>query len=138
MIGTARAAGIGEDQDPLLVIHEGLCLGEIGRAGAGLDRETIEAARSCFAHDAPRAAGHFRHHLGAEALHDLIERALDGGERRQALDHAVASFDGVPALDRLAVKGDGPGREIALAVGEGSKSWVGKPCASNRERIRAA
>ena len=41
-----------------------------------------------------------------------------GGERRQALDHAVAPFDGLAALDRLAVAVDGPGREIALAVGE--------------------
>ena len=119
MIGTARAAGIGEDQDPLLVIHEGLRLGEIGRAGAGFDRETVEPTRSRFPHDAPRAAGHFRHDLRAEPLHDLVERPLHGGERRQALDHAVAPFDGLAALDRLAVAVDGPGREIAFGIGEG-------------------
>ena len=39
MIGAAGAAGIGEDQDALLVIHEGLRLGEIGRTGAVLDAE---------------------------------------------------------------------------------------------------
>ena len=44
MIGAPGAAGVGEDEDALLVIHEGLRLGEIGRAGAGLDGETVETA----------------------------------------------------------------------------------------------
>ena len=114
MIGTAGAAGVGEDQNALLVIHEGLRLGEIGRAGAGSRRREPVA----LAHDAPRAAGHFRHHLRAEAVQDLVERALDRGKRGEALDHAVARFDGLAALNRIAVAIDGPGREIALAVGE--------------------
>ena len=42
VIGAAGAARVGEDEDALLVIHEGLRLGEIGRAGAGLDGETVE------------------------------------------------------------------------------------------------
>src|ERR1700730_11242922 len=54
MIGTAGAAGIGEDQDALFVIHEGLRLGEIGRAGAGFDGETIEVGPSCLCDGAPR------------------------------------------------------------------------------------
>ena len=41
MIAAPGAAGIGEDQDALLVVHEGLRLGEIGRAGAGLDGEPV-------------------------------------------------------------------------------------------------
>ena len=41
------------------------------------------------------------------------------GAASQALDHAVAAFHGLAALDRLAVAVDRPGREIALAVGEG-------------------
>ena len=39
MVGAAGAAGIGEDEDPLLVVHEGLRLGEIGSAGAVFHRE---------------------------------------------------------------------------------------------------
>ena len=44
MVAASGAAGIGEDQNALLVVHEGLRLGEIGRAGAGFDRETVETA----------------------------------------------------------------------------------------------
>ena len=73
MVAAAGAAGIGKHENALLVIHEGLCLGEVGRAGAVLDAEPI-----ALAHDPPRAAGHLRHYLGAEALHDLVERALHG------------------------------------------------------------
>ena len=41
-----------------------------------------------------------------------------GGERCELLDQAVAPFDGLAALHRLAVAKDRPRREIALAVGE--------------------
>ena len=49
VVAASGAAGIGEHEDALLVVHEGLRLGEIGRAGAGLDREPVETAliRSC-------------------------------------------------------------------------------------------
>ena len=56
--------------------------------------------------------------LGAEALHDLVERALHRRQRGEVLDHAVAALDGLAALHRLAVAKDRPRGEIALAVGE--------------------
>ena len=83
-----------------------------------LDGETVVPARSRFAHDAPRAPRDLGDHVGAEALDDLVERALDGSKRRQVLDHAVAPLHRLAALDRLAIAIDRPGREVALAVGE--------------------
>ena len=37
VVATAGAASVAEDQDALLVVHEGLRLGEVGRGGAALD-----------------------------------------------------------------------------------------------------
>jgi hypothetical protein len=108
----------GENEDALLVVHEGLRLGEIRRPGACLDGETVEPARSSLAHDAPRAPRHLGNQVGAEPLHDLIERTLDRRKRRQPLDHAVAPLDRLAALDRLAIVIDRPGREVALAIRE--------------------
>ena len=45
VIAAAGAAGVGEDEDALVVVHEGLRLGEIGRAGAGLDGKAVDAVR---------------------------------------------------------------------------------------------
>ncbi|BCH27737.1 hypothetical protein MesoLjLc_76140 [Mesorhizobium sp. L-8-10] len=39
MVAAAGAAGVGEDQDALLVVHESGGRGEIGRAGPVLDPE---------------------------------------------------------------------------------------------------
>jgi len=60
-------------------------LGEIRRCGAALDAEAVPAP-----HDAPGAAGDLGDCLGAEAMQDLIERALHGGQGGQMLDHAVS------------------------------------------------
>ena len=43
VIAAPGAAGIGEDQDALVVIHEGGGLGEIRRSGAGLDAKPVAA-----------------------------------------------------------------------------------------------
>ena len=43
VIAAPGAAGIGENQDALVVIHKGGGLGEIGRGGAGLDAEAVAA-----------------------------------------------------------------------------------------------
>ena len=118
MVAAPGAARIREDQDALRVIHEGLRLGEIRPAGAVLDREAVDAAGRCLSDDAPGAAGHLRHHLRAEALHDLIERAMDGRQRRQFLDQPVAARDRLAAQDRLAVAAHRTRGEIALLVGE--------------------
>ena len=75
VIAAPGAAGIGEDEDALVVIHEGRGLGEIRRSRPGLDAEPVIAF-----HDAARAAGDLGDHLGAEAVQDLVERAL---HRRQ-------------------------------------------------------
>ena len=56
---------------------------------------------------------------------DLIERALHGGERCEPLDQAVAVFDSIAALHRLAVAIDRPGGELPLLSVKDSKSWVG-------------
>ena len=85
VIAAPRAAGIGENEDPLVVVHESCRLGEIRRSGAALDAEAVPAP-----HDAPGAAGDLGDCLGVEAMQDLIERALHGGQGGQMLDHAVS------------------------------------------------
>jgi hypothetical protein len=75
VIAAPGAAGVGEDQDALVVIHEGGGLGKIRGSGTGLDAETVAAFD-----DTPRAPGHFGDKVFAETMQDLIERAL---HRRQ-------------------------------------------------------
>ena len=75
VIAAPGAAGVGEDEDALVVVHEGGGLGKIRRSRPGLDAEPVAAAD-----DAARAAGHFGDELGAEAVQDLVEGAL---HRRQ-------------------------------------------------------
>ena len=75
VIAAPGAAGIGEHQDALVVIHEGGGLGKIRRSRTGLDAEAIIALD-----DAPGAAGDFGDKIGAEAVQYLVERAL---HRRQ-------------------------------------------------------
>ena len=83
-------------------------------------RFSTQSSRSALADDAARAAGDFGDHVRAEALHDLVERALaPAASDGKLLDQAVAALDGLAALHRLAVAIDRPGREVALAVGEG-------------------
>ena len=48
MVAAPGAAGIAEPEDPLLVVHEGLCLGEIGGPCTGLDTQAL-----AFADDPP-------------------------------------------------------------------------------------
>ena len=92
MIGAPRSAGVREDKNALLVVHKGLRVSEVGRAGAVLDAKPL-----ALAHDPSRTAGHLRDRIRAEPLHDLVERALYGCERCKALDQPVAAFDGVAA-----------------------------------------
>src|SRR3546814_20853698 len=93
MVAAARAAGVAEHEDALLVVHEGLRLGEVGRAGPALDAQTITPVIASDPHDAPRAAGDLGDHVGAEPFHDLIERALPRRKCRALLDPSVAPFD---------------------------------------------
>ena len=49
VIAAPGAAGIGEDEDALVVVHEGGRLGEIRRGGTGLDAEAVAAPARCAA-----------------------------------------------------------------------------------------
>ena len=72
-------------------------------AGAVLDAEAIRAVRIGLADDPPRAARHFGDHVGPEALHDLIERALHSGKGGEMLDQPIAALHGFARLDGVAV-----------------------------------
>src|SRR3546814_1521718 len=76
VVAAPGAAGIGEDEDAFLVVHEGLRLAEIGRGGAALDGEAV-AARVGLAHDALRPAGDLGHLLGPDVPYALVECCLD-------------------------------------------------------------
>ena len=117
MIGAAGAAGVAEDQHALVVIHEALGLGEIGRARAVLDGKPVDAVAAGLLDDAARAARHLGDGVGAEVMDDLVERAADRRQRGEPLDHLVAPAHGLPALDRIAVfVMDGPRIDVALGV----------------------
>ena len=138
MIAAAGAAGVGEDEDALLVIHERLRLGEIGRTGAVLDDEPIDASGPACTIRRERPV--------TSATMSVPKRWMiwssapwTGGNDAELFDHPVAAFDGLAALDRLAVAIDGPRRQIALAVGERLVELGREANArDNRGRIRAA
>ena len=71
VITASGAAGVGEYEDALVVIHKGGGFGKIRRSRAGFDTETVMALD-----DAPRTAGNLGDKIGAETMQDLIERAL--------------------------------------------------------------
>ena len=79
MVGSARPARIGEDQDILLTIHKGLGLGGIAAGAALFDEEmTIRGLEGPVG--PPRDLGDS---LVAKSPEDLIERRGDRGERHQ-------------------------------------------------------
>jgi hypothetical protein len=55
------------------------------------------------ADDPPGAAGDLGNYIGSEPLNDLIERALDRLHRCQLLDEPIAPFEGIAALDGIAI-----------------------------------
>lgn len=87
---------------------------EIGGSGAVFDLETTIFR----AHDAARTPRHFGDLFGAEALDDLVERALNRRQGGETLDQPITAFGRLPALDRLAVAKDRAGRDIAALIGE--------------------
>ena len=114
VIAARGAAGVGEDKDALVVIHEGGGLGKIRRGRPGLDAEAVATT-----HDAFGPAGHLGDELGTEAVQDLIERALHRRQRRQVLDHAVAALDRFTRDDRVPLGVIGrAGVDVAFLVGE--------------------
>ncbi len=132
MVGAAGAAGVAEHQDALVVVHEGLRFGEVGRPGTVLDTEAVTVA-----HDSTRPARHLGDHVRAEALHDLVERTLDRRKGGKPLDQAVTALDGVSALHRLAIAIDRPRGEIAVAIGEGLEELSRKAVRQVVEHILA-
>ena len=112
VIAAPGAAGIGEHQDALVVIHKSGGLGKIGRGGAGLDAETVGAFD-----DAPRAAGDLGDKVGAEAMQYLIEGTLHRRQGRQMFDHPVAALEGFARNHRIAVGiVSRPRENVALVV----------------------
>ena len=102
VIAAPRAAGIREDQDALLVIHEGGGFREVGRARPGFDHEARRMTLA-LAHDAARPARHLGHEIGAEALDDLVKRPRHRRQACQMLDQRIAPARGLAAFHRLAV-----------------------------------
>ncbi|TWG96283.1 hypothetical protein L598_002700000130 [Mesorhizobium sp. J18] len=103
VVAAASTASIGEDQDALLVVHEGLRLGEIGGRRTVLDHEPIDTASARLADDAARAAGDLGDGIGPEMLDDLVERAWHGWQAGKLLDQRVAPGDRLTTFDGLAV-----------------------------------
>ena len=75
VIAAAGAAGVGEDEDALVVVHESRGFCEIRECRTALDAEPVAAF-----HDPPGAASDLGNKIGAEAVQDLVEGAL---HRRQ-------------------------------------------------------
>ena len=116
MVAAAGAAGIRKDEDAFRVIREGLRLGEICGGRAGLDAEPDSLGAELF-HDPPGSARNLRDLLGAEAVHDLVERALDRRQSRQVVDHTIPALERLARLNGLAVGVEhGPGVQVAVRV----------------------
>ena len=116
VIAAAGAARIGEDQDALVVIHEGLRLGEIGHGRTVLDLKDRLAVRIQLPHNAAAAARYFGHLIRSEMLNDLIERARHRRKACQLLDQRIASRDRFLGMDGLAVHDDGAGCECCHLI----------------------
>ena len=116
MIAAPGAPGIGEDQDALSVIHEGLRLAEVGGGGAVLD---LEPPFARF-HDAPLAPRDLGHRVPAEMPEDLVERTLHRGEGTQMLDELIPAPLSLAAGNRVAIRIESGARaQIAILVGVG-------------------
>ena len=85
MIRASGAAGVGENEDPLLAAHECLRLDEIGAGGAGLELLPAVAPD----HEPPGPPGHLGNGLGAEPLEQGVERRPDRRQRAELLDELV-------------------------------------------------
>ena len=81
MVAAAGAAGIGEHQDALVVILKACVSARLAEAGR-VSTQSRSPVRAALFHDPARPAGDLGHLLGAEALHDLVERAVHGRQAR--------------------------------------------------------
>src|SRR3546814_6226818 len=87
MIGTARAASVGEDQDGFHAVHERLGLGEIGACAASFELLGTVATD----HNAARPASHLRDARGPEVRQQSIQRGRHGRHGAEFLDQCIAS-----------------------------------------------
>ena len=117
VIAAPCASRIRKHKDTLVVIHEGLRFGEVGHGGAVFDLEGGLAMGIGFAHQTAAATGYFGDLIGPEVLHDLVERARHSREACQFLDQRIATGNGFPGLNGLAIHDNGTGTKIALLIG---------------------
>ena len=114
MIAAPGATGIGEDQDALGIIHEGLGFSEVGGSGTLLDPEPPLPRL----HDAPFAPRDLGHSLPSEMPKDLVEGTLYWGEGTEMLDKLVPPPLRLAANDVIAIAIDGRARaQIPALVG---------------------
>ena len=116
VIAAAGAARIGEDQDALVVIHEGLRLGEVGHGRTVFDLKDRLAVRIQLPHNAAAASRYFGHLIRSEVLYDLIERTRHRRKACQLIDQRIASRGCFLGMDGLAVHDDGAGANVAILI----------------------
>jgi hypothetical protein len=115
VIAAPCAAGIGEHQNALGVVHEGLGLGQVGGRWAVDDGKDV-AGECGLAHDAPSPPRDFGHRIGAEVVEDLIQCGLHGGQGGEMLDELVAAGLGLLAVHGLAINYHRPREQVALVI----------------------
>ena len=94
VITAPRATGIREDQDALLVVHEGGGFRKVGRPCPTFHNEARRRTLA-LAHNAARPARDLGDEVGAEALDDLVQRAGHWRKRSQMLDQRIAAARGL-------------------------------------------
>jgi len=115
VIGPARAARIGEDQDILFPVHEGLGLGGIAAGTALFDEEM--AVLSLEGADGPPR--HFSDDLVTKGPEDLIQRRGDRGQRHQFHHGRVAQGERLARDDqRASLIAERLGHHVAVDLNE--------------------
>ena len=102
VVAAPGAAGHREDEDPLVAVHEGGGLGEVGGSGPGTEREA-GAPGVDHAEYAAGSAGYLGDGIMPEVPHDLVQRRGDGRKGGELLDQRVAPLQRFLADHRVAV-----------------------------------
>ena len=115
MIGTPRAARIGEDQDTFGPFHEALRFGDIGTGTTPFETLLTIAAR----YQPAGPARNLGDGLGPEMLDDRVERSGDGRQCAELFDQHIARGKGTRAENGIALSvAHCLGAKIAVLVGE--------------------
>ena len=125
VVGTSRAARIGEDEDALGPVHEGCCIG-LGRAH-GACFELLLAASSRY--DPLRSAGHLGDVVMAEAFEKSIERGLDRRKSADVLDQVSPGSLGLRVCHRIAMLVTHGARMLLAGVVGIDLHLAGRKCA---------